>query len=139
MKPYMIQISLAPVAASALATALVAPANAMSQTASVSDPVAIKRFSACLDYSTATPFYGADRGSEASVVTISFADTANLPIKRVVFAVRAGNYRSLIVDKGTFSPGTRITHSFLRNRELGQGSTVKVLNVTFADGSTWRS
>jgi hypothetical protein len=139
MAPYMNKLFLAPIAASALASALVAPASAMSQIANVSDPIAIERFSANLDYTLSTPFDGANRGSESSVVTISFADTANLPIKRVEFAVRAGNYTSLIVDKGTFSPGTRITHTFLRSRKLGYRSTVKVLKVTFADGSTWQS
>lgn len=137
----MNKLFLAPIAATVLATALAAPANAMSAIANPPDPIAVKSFSASPDFlppSGEAWFTGVNVGNEASAVTISFVNRADLPIRSVVFAVRSGNYRSLIVDKGTFSPGARITHTFLRSRELGFGSTVKVVKVTFADGSIWR-
>jgi hypothetical protein len=45
----------------------------------------------------------------------------------------------VIVDKGTFSPGTRITHSFMQSPLLVGASSVHIRKVTFADGSTWQA
>jgi hypothetical protein len=136
----MYKILSSSLAVTALATAIAAPANAQSQTAYVNDPIAVKRFSANPDYAPArAQWFDGITTSASSDVIISFVDTAPVAATKVVFAVRSGGHTCFIVDKGTFSPGTRITHSFPRSAELDNASSIEVRKVTFADGTTWES
>jgi hypothetical protein len=130
---------LSSLAVAALA-AVAAPASAQTQTAYVGKPIDVKGFSA---YDNFTPrasewFDGMDADDGSSNVTISFVNTASLSVKSVEFAVTAGRHTCLITDKGTFSPGARITHTFLQSPQLVGASSVQIRKVTFADGSTWQ-
>jgi hypothetical protein len=124
-----------------LAATIAAPATAQTQTTYAKDPISVEAFSAYLNVSPAPSQWldGLYIGGDASNVTISFVNTADVPAKSVEFAVRAGNHTSLIVDKGTFSPGARITHTFERSPDLVGATSVQVREVTFADGSSWQS
>lgn len=126
-------------ALAALASGLAAPASAQTQTAFTNDPIAIQGFTA---YSQFAPLAsetsdGVDLGPDSSDVTIAFVNTAAVPAKSVTFAVRSGRQTRIIVDKGTFSPGTRIVHTFNESPEFDDSSSVSVVGVAFADGSTW--
>ncbi|HTX56861.1 MAG TPA: hypothetical protein VMD47_07135 [Candidatus Acidoferrales bacterium] len=72
---------------------------------------------------------------------ISFVNTDQRPISSVVFEVSDGTHTSRIVDKGTFSTGIAINHSYA-TPEFGYalgGVNCKVQAVAFADGSTWQA
>jgi ABC-type transport system involved in cytochrome bd biosynthesis fused ATPase/permease subunit len=137
----MIKTVLSSFAVTALTASLAAPAAAQKQTAYVKNPVTVEGFSADSDFvpSAAQLFGGMNVANELSDVTISFVNTANVPAKRIEFAVTSGKHTCVIVDKGTFSPGARITHTFLQSSELVGASSVTIRKVTFADGSTWES
>ncbi|HTJ24970.1 MAG TPA: hypothetical protein VMA36_02295 [Candidatus Limnocylindria bacterium] len=137
----MTKVLFSSLAVTALAAAIAAPAVAQTQTAYVKDPIAVEGFSADSDFSPRASqwFDGINITGLSSDVTISFVNTANVPAKSVEFAVRAGKHTCLIVDKGTFSPGTRITHTFLQSPELENASSVSIRKVTFADGSSWQT
>ena len=55
-----------------------------------------------------------------------------------ISAVRIGKATETIVDKGTFSPGTTITHDFAQNGLFSAASEIEVEQVTFADGTSWQ-
>jgi hypothetical protein len=137
----MNKVLLSALAVTALSAGISAPASAQTQTAYVKDPISVEGFSAYSPYSPASTrwFDGVNVGGLATDVTISFVNTASQPAKTVEFTVRSGNHTCVIVDKGTFSPGTRITHTFSQSPELDGASSVKIRKVTFADGSTWES
>jgi hypothetical protein len=135
LKKYIV----ATLVASALATDLAAPASAQSQTVYTNDPVTVRGFTS---YPVLSPVVmpkltGFDLTPTSSDVTISFVNTANVPAKSVEFAVRSGDKTALIVDKGTFAPGTSIVHRFNESTQFDNTSSVRVRAVTFADGSTW--
>jgi hypothetical protein len=135
MKKYV----LATLAAAALATELVAPASAQTQTVYTDNPIALRGFIA---YPVLSPAGTALLGGfhlapSSSEVRISFVNTANVPAKSIKFAVRSGHRRASIVYKGTFAPGTRIVHTFNESTAFANASKVRVEEVTFADGSTW--
>jgi hypothetical protein len=129
----------ATLALATLATALAAPANAQTETSFTNDPIAIQAFSAYSDFppSGQTARSGVDERPDSSEVTIAFVNTAKVPATSVEFRIRAGRRTSIIVDKGTFAPGTRIVHTFDKSPLFDQTSSVHVLAVTFADGSSW--
>jgi hypothetical protein len=131
----------AAIAAVALASDLAAPASAQTQTAFTNNPVTVNGFTAePVLSSVGVPTLGGFRlGPTSSEVTIKFVNTANVPAKRVEFAVRSGHKTALIVYKGTFSPGTSIVHTFNERTEFDNASSVRVEAVTFADGTTWNS
>lgn len=128
-------------ALAALAADLAAPASAQTQAAFTNDPIAIQGFSADSDFPPLGSAVrdGIDIRPNSSDVTISFINTASIPAKSVEFTIRSGNRTKVIVDKGTFSPGTRIVHTFTAAPEFDDTSSVHVEAVTFADGSTWSS
>jgi hypothetical protein len=125
----------------AFATGLAAPAGAQTQTAFTNDPIAIQGFSAYSDFSPLGPttFDGVDLSPDSSDVTIAFVNTANVAATSVEFTIRSGKRTKVVVDKGTFSPGTRIVHTFSAAPEFDDTSSVHVRAVTFADGSSWGS
>jgi hypothetical protein len=137
----MNKVFLSSLAVTALCSAISAPASAQTQTAFVKDPISVEGFSASSPYSAASTrwFDGVNATGESIDVTISFVNTASQPAKSVEFAVRSGGHTCLIVDKGTFSPGTRITHTFSQSPQLEDASSVQIRKVTFADGSSWES
>ena len=139
MKTYILA---AGVAAAAVASTL-APASAQTtQHAYTNDPISV------LDLKTSpgqyTPigtefWYGIEFIPQSGEATISFVNTGNVPAKSVEFAVRSGHRTHIIVDKGTFSPGVKIVHTFNEGPPFPRSSSVEVRSVTFADGSTWGS
>lgn len=126
-------------ALAALATNLATPVSAQTQLTFSSAPISVQGFSAA---SQSVPVGresvdGAPFGSAASNVTIAFVNTANVPATSVTFVVQSGNQTRIIVDKGTFSAGTRIVHTFDESPEFADTTSVHVQSVTFADGNTW--
>ncbi|HTU71139.1 MAG TPA: hypothetical protein VMF11_12580 [Candidatus Baltobacteraceae bacterium] len=92
------------------------------------------------DPSIAYPF-GPAVPAGVSSTAISFVNTDQRPIASVVFTVSDGRTTSRIVDKGTFSSGVEIDHSFA-TPEFGDdlGSVqCSVASVAFADGSIWQA
>lgn len=129
----------AALALAAFGGGLAAPASAQTRTAFTNDPIAIQGFSAASESSPLGPanYNGLVLTPDSSDVTIAFVNTANVAAKSVEFTVRSRGRTETIVDKGTFSPGTRIVHTFNESPEFDETSSVHVRAVTFADGSTW--
>lgn len=77
-------------------------------------------------------------GTEIGVVQVVFNDTSTVAAREVIFQIigRSGAVVEQINDKGTFHPGTRISHTF-RVWGVGADDTVQVAAVKYADGSTW--
>jgi hypothetical protein len=126
-------------ALAALGSGLVAPASAQTQTAFTNDPISIQGFYAASESAPLGPatYDGLILTPDSSDLTIAFVNTANVAAKSVEFTVESGRMTKTIVDKGTFSPGTRIVHTFNESPEFDETSSVRVRSVTFADGSTW--
>lgn len=135
MKQYIV----AALAAAALATDLAAPASAQTQTVYANNPVTLRDFTASpvLSPVGSSTLGGFDLSPTSTNLTISFLNTANVAAKSIEFEVQSGSRTVLIVDKGTFAPGTRIVHRFNESSELDNISSVRVQAVTFADGSSW--
>jgi len=128
----------ATVAVAAFATGLAAPASAQTQTAFTNNPITIEGFTAYTQFTPIeTESLGIDAGPASSDVTIAFINTANVPAKSVTFAVRSGRQTKIVVDKGTFSPGVRIVHTFDESPQFDNTSSVSIVGVSFANGSTW--
>jgi hypothetical protein len=129
----------ATLAVATLVTALAAPASAQTEASFTNDPIAIEAFSAYTDFppSGQTTRSGIDVRPDSSEVRIAFVNTAKVAATSVKFTIRSGQRTSIIVDKGTFSPGARIVHTFDKDPVFDRISSVHVLAVTFADGSTW--
>ena len=58
------------------------------------------------------------------------------PLSSVAFNVTEDGKTSTIVDRGTFSPGVEISHTF-QGEMYGYDASCKVASVLFADGSAW--
>jgi len=71
-----------------------------------------------------------------SLLHVRFVNTGTTPVSSVAFAVTEDGKTSTILDRGTFSPGITISHSF-RAPTYTYGATCKVESVLFADGSAW--
>ena len=79
--------------------------------------------------------------SGAASTVISFVNEAPATIASVTFDVSDGRTTSQIVDKGTFSSGVAIDHSFI-TPEFGNalsGLNCSVKSVAFTDGSLWQA
>jgi prepilin-type processing-associated H-X9-DG protein len=74
---------------------------------------------------------------EGENLTIQFSNSTSQVISSVNFAVTDGLNTQQIVDRGTFSPGIAIDHSFQSNLTDEDNAQCRVSNVAFADGSTW--
>jgi hypothetical protein len=137
----MTRFVLSALATIALTTELAAVADAQTQSPDTNAPVTVRSFSArpVLPPMNLTTFSTSSALPPSSAVTISFVNTGSVPAKSVEFALQAGNKTTLIVDKGTFSPGTSIVQTFNAGIRFYQTSSVRVQKVTFADGSTWNS
>ncbi len=84
-------------------------------------------------------------GKGYNFFNITFTNTAQVAVKRIVFQVEFDKSRYVLGDDGTFAPGAQITHH-LRDHgkdvhafaRVGTGPTVcTVLSATLADGTTW--
>lgn len=84
-------------------------------------------------------------GKGYNFFNITFTNTAQVAVKRIVFQVEFDKSRYVLGDDGTFAPGAQITHH-LRDHgkdvhafaRAGTGPTVcTVLSATLADGTTW--
>jgi hypothetical protein len=134
-------------AAAALAAAL--PIVAPPVTASAHDvafgdasPVSIDHFGINESYDSGM------RGNEAAaapqfIVTgigITFVNTGNVNASAVTFVVTAGKATERIVDRGSFSPGTRIVHTYTADDGIAAlpDAQVRVAGIDFADGTSWR-
>jgi hypothetical protein len=124
-------------AASIAATAL--PAAANQTVAYTSSPVKLVHYTVDNAGVETIPYLGTFLGvAKPGQITISFVDTGSQPATDVVFSVRTGNATETIVDKGHFSPGVSITHDFSLG-SAGNGASVQIQHVTFADGTSWSS
>ncbi len=126
------------IAATSIAAASV-PASAHQTVAYTTDPIKVVSYSIQPTYTSPIPAWGGTYMNlqSAGKVTISFVDTGNVAAKSVQFSVRSGHSVENIVDSGTFSPGTGITHDFSLGSQFDNASAVEVERVTFADGSSW--
>ena len=123
----------------AIATGSATPSNAQSNVAYTNNPVSIAHFSVNPVHWTSTLIWGGMSSVViGSDITISFVNTGSEPATSVLFAVHSGRTTEIIVDKGTFSPGTSITHTFAEGPEYDGASTIEVRQVTFADGTAWQ-
>ena len=126
------------VAVAAIATAGAAPAGAQSTVAFNNDPVRIVHYSVG---ATSVPVssWGGNLGfSTSGNVSISFVNARGVTATEVEFALRAGKSSEILVDKGTFSPGTSITHDFSVGSQFSDAAALEVVGVTFADGTSWQ-
>ena len=77
----------------------------------------------------------------ASGIQISYKNTYHLAATKVKFFVDYRGQRDIIVDKGTFSPGTKISHGFEDfSGMVWEGPTPDYclpIYVKFSDGSIW--
>jgi hypothetical protein len=126
-------------ALAALATDLAAPVSAQTQTAFSNAPISVQGFTAASQFMPLgrESVDGVGFGPAGSNVTIAFLNTANVPATSVTFVVQSGSQTQILVDKGTFSPGTRIVHTFDESPFFADTTSVRVQGVTFADGNTW--
>jgi hypothetical protein len=75
-----------------------------------------------------------------TLLALSFRNTARVGADEVRFVVRFQGTDKVIVDKGTFSPGTPITHNFIAGVGVPSprdNSEVGVQYVHFTDGTYW--
>ena len=71
------------------------------------------------------------------MVSVVFENRNQKPVTEVVFGVGAdGEYEQPIHDVGTFTQGVSFRHSFV-DWDANPNQHVNVLEVFFADGSTW--
>ncbi|HUN29730.1 MAG TPA: hypothetical protein VMV65_07970 [Alphaproteobacteria bacterium] len=85
--------------------------------------------------------FGTNGAAQAAETAISFVNQAPGAVSAVTFSVSDGRTTSRIVDKGTFSSGVAINHSFITPEfgdELG-GVSCSVESVAFTDGSIWQA
>ena len=86
-------------------------------------------------------FFGYSTSAGTPETAISFVNTKQTAVTSVVFEVTEGNRSSRIVDKGNFSNGVTINHTY-ETPELGASLgdvSCAVQSVAFADGSTWQA
>jgi len=85
--------------------------------------------------------FGPPSVSGSASTAISFENEAPATVASVTFAVTDGRTTSQIVDKGTFSSGVSIDHSFITPEFQNDVSdvTCSVQSVAFTDGSTWQA
>jgi hypothetical protein len=126
------------VAAAAIATAAALPAGAQSTVAFNNDPVRIVHYSVGSSSVPVSSWGGNYLGfANSGDISISFVNARGVAATQVEFALRAGKATEILVDKGTFSPGTSITHDFPVGAQFSDTSAVEVVSVTFADGTSW--
>ena len=135
----MKKLFIATVAAAVVAAGGSAPAGAQSSVAYATNPIKIVRYSVEQAYAAPGPAWGGYLGLEIpGKITISYVNGGAVPATSVAFAVRIGKATETIVDKGTFSPGTTITHDFAEGGLFSAASAIEVEQVTFADGTSWQ-
>jgi hypothetical protein len=103
----------------------------------LTNPVAV---SACsLDTQIAATSSGDSPTYESigTLLHIRFVNNGTTPISSVAFAATEDGKTATIVDRGTFSPGIVISHSFRGDQMYGFDADCKVASVLFADGSAW--
>jgi hypothetical protein len=74
---------------------------------------------------------------------ISYVNTTNQPIDRVLFVVNYRGDKERIVDVGTFSPNATINHQFgdfIGDAYIGsKPNSCRVAAVRFTNGNVWRA
>ena len=85
--------------------------------------------------------YGPFSTPTGASTAISFVNQAPATVSAVTFVVSDGRTTSQIVDKGTFSSGIAIDHSFITPEFQNDVSNVtcSVKSVAFTDGSLWQA
>lgn len=132
---------IASAAAAVISAGASVPVNAQTSVAYSSDPIKVVRYA--IDPAFSTALSAASEGANQELpstgsVTVSFVNSGSVPVTSVVFALRTGKQTEIIVDKGTFSTGARITHDFAAGSELDGTSALEIQKVTLADGSVWQ-
>ncbi len=73
-------------------------------------------------------------------VEITFENQSNVDATDVVFAVNANGFVDRFNDVGRFAKGVLIRHSFAVNPfDVSGTPEVRVVQVSFADGTIWQS
>lgn len=76
-------------------------------------------------------------------LSISYLNTSNQPIDRVLFVVNYRGDQERVVDVGTFSPNVTISHQFgdfIGDAYLGsKPNSCQVAAVRFVNGNVWRA
>jgi hypothetical protein len=135
----MNKLAVAALVAAAIAAGILAPASAQTNVAYSNGAIKVVHYSIDPAYTYPDPGLGDSLAIEtAGNLTLGYVNTGNVPATSVQFAVHAGNATEIIVDKGTFSPGASIEHEFALGPAFGDGSTIEVQQVTFADGTSWK-
>jgi hypothetical protein len=85
--------------------------------------------------------FGMAEAPQVAQTAISFVNLAPRAIAAVTFDVSDGRTTSQIVDRGTFSSGVAIDHSFTTPEFGGDlsGVSCSVASVAFTDGSIWQA
>lgn len=125
-------------AAAAIALGASTAAFAQPTVAYTNEPIQVQHFSVNVSSRPLSTWGGNQLDiTGAGNVSISFVNVRNVAATRVEFALREGKSSQTIVDKGTFSPGTSITHEFSVAPDFYDPSALDVVRVTFADGTSW--
>ena len=78
----------------------------------------------------------------AGGIQISYKNTYSIAATKVKFFVDYRGQRNIIVDKGTFSPGVKISHQFMDfNGMVWEGVTPDYclpIYVAFSNGASWQ-
>jgi len=123
----VIHLSILTIAAAVAVAAISSPS---AQAAMTPSPIVI---TACV-IQQAGPF-------RTSGIQISYKNTYTSPATKVKFFVDYRGQRDIIVDKGTFSPGVKISHEFEDfSGQVWEGSTPDYcmpIYIKFENGSIW--
>jgi len=76
---------------------------------------------------------------DSGYITLSFVNKSDAPVTAVTFLVSNGHDVHSIVDKGMFSPGVQVKHTFPIADALSEFSdaTCEVAQVDYADRGAW--
>jgi hypothetical protein len=74
-----------------------------------------------------------------NALTVGFTNTTNVAANNVEFAVTTDGKTTLVAERGSYAPGTRIDRQLAFSTGIlpGADATVAVAKVDFADGSSW--
>jgi hypothetical protein len=128
-------------ALTALITATPALANAQGVAYTTKSPVALTSFA--VDKSFESGMIGGELEVAPQFIpdgiTLKFVNQSKLTATVVTFVVTEGTSSQSIVDRGTFSSGVQIKHSFAVSGDMSAlaDATCRITEVDFVDGSVW--
>jgi hypothetical protein len=76
-------------------------------------------------------------GNSAGFADVTFVNHNNVPATEIDFTLSSnGTALETLTDKGTFSPGVAVSHSFT-TAQTERDLQISVAEVKFADGTSW--